>query len=109
MLAELFMLIVTLAVLGAWVFDRRDARRQTQHLLGAQDAERWAWSRERWDLMTRLQSPEAVRYAPPPPPPAPTAPSTQRPAEAPPHQEPDLEPDESHLVGTIISSLATGG
>lgn len=108
MIAALVILaVVLLALLAAGVADRVEHRRTVQHMLAAQDGERWSWARERWDLVTRLQSPEVARYAPPPPPPPPHAPSTQRPAEPLPFDDDD-EPDESHLVGTVIGHGAEG-
>lgn len=97
MLALIVLTIVTLALVAGGVYDRAESRRAIQHLLAAQDAERWSWSRERWDLVTRCTSPEVSRYAPPPPPPPPL-PTGRGPAEPVPHT-PDAEPpDESHLL-----------
>ncbi|HEU4975279.1 MAG TPA: hypothetical protein VFT50_09335 [Baekduia sp.] len=89
--------LLTAAALAAGVYDRADHRRHIQHLLAAQDAERWSWQRERWELMTRLQSPEIARYAPPPPPAAPGRPGVEQPP-----LPFDEEPDESNLIGTVV-------
>jgi hypothetical protein len=76
----------------------RDQRHnwQIEQILARQDAERYAWARERWELNTRVQSPEVMRVAPVAPPQAPApdgAPLTGAELD---------EEDEIDLVGRIV-------
>lgn len=83
---------------------QRSHSQQINALLAAAASERYAQARERWDLNTRISSPEVVRAAPPAPP------ADMPPAEVlqalnvlqavPAIEEEDEDLDESFLVGT---------
>lgn len=101
----LLIALFALAALALQHFSHRGHQQQINALLGAAAAERYALARERWDLATRISSPEVVRAAPP------AAPADAPPLEVlqalgvvPPTPEPapaDPEDfDESFLVGT---------
>jgi hypothetical protein len=106
-LAPLFV-VATIAVIALLLQAAANRRHQAQisALLATGAAERYSEARQRWDLNTRISSPEVVRTAPPAPP-----------AEAPPIEilqalqvlkpepataadEPPEDFDESFLVGT---------
>ncbi len=85
--------IVALAAIVAQLVLARSHAGHVAELLARQDAERYAWAKERWELNTRIQAPEIARVAPPAPP---------APAEASDDAVVDEDDvDESHLVGTI--------
>ena len=86
--------VVALAAIVAQLLLAKHHASHVGELLARQDAERYAWSRERWELNTRLQAPEIARVAPPSPPEPPAVAGDEPVAD-----EDDV--DESHLVGTI--------
>lgn len=67
-------MVAVVALLVAGIFAAamllRDIRRDQQisHLLSLAAAERSAWSKERWELNTRIQSPGLIADNPPPSP-----------------------------------------
>lgn len=87
--------LVTLAavVVAQWIAFGLFLRHHLR-TLDRQVAERDTWSRERFDLNTRLQAPSLAPLMSPP------SPTGLGPAETPPPAE-EQEPDESELVGTI--------
>ena len=85
--------VVALAAIVAQLVLARSHAGNVAELLARQDAERYAWAKERWELNTRIQAPELARMAPP----APPAPPAADDAEA----DDDDDIDESHLVGTV--------
>jgi hypothetical protein len=110
MIAALVVLgVVLLGLLYVGHLDREGHRRHVEYMMTAQAAERHTWERERWDLQTRLSSPELVRTMPLPPPtaPVPQAPGGRMPEPLPPELVDD-EPDESDLVGTIAPGHGVG-
>lgn len=90
-------MVAVVALLVAGIFAAamllRDIRRDQQisHLLSLAAAERSAWSKERWELNTRIQSPGLIADNPPPQPGAVVATAF----------DDDVEPDESHLIGLV--------
>jgi hypothetical protein len=97
--------VVSCAAMAATLIAQGRHSAQVNALLAAAAAERYSLARERWDLNTRISSPEVVRAAPPAPPSdAPPAEVLQalnalRPVAADEDDE-DLDVDESFLVGT---------
>lgn len=90
--------LVAVAALAAQLHLAARHAAHTDALLARGDAERYAWARERWELNTRLQSPELVRMAPPAPP--------AQPGGADVEDDEDEGVDESHLVGTFAANPA---
>lgn len=101
------LVVAAIAVVALLLQAAANRRHQAQinAIFAAVASERQAQARERWDLNTRITSPEVVRAAPPAPPAdAPPLEVLQALGVVPPSlPEPPLDPDdvdESFLVGT---------
>ena len=90
-------MVAVVALLVAGIFAAamllRDIRRDQQisQLLSQAAAERSAWSKERWELNTRIQSPGLIADNPPPLPGVAAVVAF----------DDEVEPDESHLIGLV--------
>lgn len=92
MIALVAVAVVAVAAILAMLESQRRHAAQIDRLLAAGAAQNHAWAKERWELNTRIQSPEVVRVAPPAPP-APVGADDDVVDEA--------EVDETHLVGMV--------
>lgn len=114
LVALLVVTVVAVAAIGAMLLLQERHASHVANLLARQDAERYAWAKERHSLNTRIQAPEVARAMPAvvPTPPEPVDPVAalqsmgvlQR---TPDSFEPEFDPedvDESHLVGTEIGA-----